>query len=334
MKTLLITGATGFIGHHLVEQVIGLGFRVIASARISSNINWLEKQNIPVVMLSLGETEKLMVELNSVVEEYGEIDVVIHNAGVTQSLKEADYYAVNYVLTKNLITALATSSSLPPKFIFVSSIAAVGPGDAVTFVPIREDDSPHPVTHYGNSKLLAEQFIMAQKQLSWIIVRPTIVYGPHEKNFFNMIKAINKGFELYIGSQKQMLSFIHVKDLADVLIRLIVTNLSREVYNLSDGEAYSVINVNQIIKSELNKKTRIVVLPVSLVRLIAFYNEILGRFALLSPILTRDKVKELKQLNWLCDNSKIKRDVGFSPAYYLEEGMTKTIKWYKKNDWL
>ena len=115
---------------------------------------------------------------------------------------------------------------------------------------------------------------MTQKNLPWIIVRPTIVYGSREKNFFNMIKAVDRGMDLYVGSKKQMLSFIHVSDLADVFIKLSVGNFSQKVYNISDGEDYSATKVNQIIKSVLSRKTLTIVLPIVLVRLMAFLNEL------------------------------------------------------------
>jgi len=334
VKTIFITGATGFLGRHFVEQAVENGLKVIASARRSSNISWLKKLNIPIVFLSLSKPEKLVIELFSVVEEYGAIDVVIHNAGITQSLKAADYYEVNYELTKNLIVALTGMSGPLPKFIFTSSIAALGPGNPFTFSPICEDDNPLPVTHYGKSKLKAEQFIMSQQKLPWIIIRPTIIYGPREKNFFNMIKTVNNGFELYVGSRKQMLSFIYVKDLAKVLLKLSDSIISQESYNISDGNTYSAKNVNQIISLVLNKKTKSIVFPSWGVCIIAFFNEIIGWFTGTAPILNCDKVNEMKQLNWLCDNSKIKNELGFSAKYNLNNGIIETINWYKKNGWL
>ncbi len=332
MQTVLITGATGFFGRHLVEYAVEHGIKVIASVRGTSTVNWLEKLKVPIVFLSLSKPEKLSIELNDITEAHGHIDVVIHNAGVTQSLKASEYYKVNYELTKNLVIALTSLSSKSPKFIFTSSIAALGPGDPVTFKPICEDDSPHPVTHYGKSKLKAEQFLMNQDKLSWIIVRPTIIYGPREKNFFKMIQSVNQGMEIYVGSKKQMLSFVYVVDLADIYIRLIEGNFSKKVYNVSDGDAYSVVSVNQIIRSILNKKTISIVVPKWGVRLIAYFNEIIGRVKHVAPILNRDKVNEMEQLNWMCDNSKIVSELGFSPSTKLKEGIKRTINWYKKND--
>lgn len=204
----------------------------------------------------------------------------------------------------------------------------------VLFKPINENHSPNPVTHYGKSKLKAEQYVMTQKKLPWIIVRPTIIYGPREKNFFNMVNSVNHGLEMYVGSKKQKLSFIFVKDLADIFVKLSVGSVSQKVYNVCDGEAYSAVSVNQIIRSALNKKTICIVLPVRLVRVIAFYNEIIGRLKSVPPILNRDKVNEMEQLNWLCDNSKIQKELGYSHTVKLKEGMIVTINWYKKNGWL
>ncbi|NQU31792.1 MAG: NAD(P)-dependent oxidoreductase [Bacteroidetes bacterium] len=334
MKTILITGATGFVGRHLVEHALERGYKVVASVRSSSNISWLNKRNIPIAALSLSDPKKLDLDLKNIVETHGIIDFVIHCAGITQSFNPDDYYHVNYSLTRNLINALQKIEIISPKFIFISSIAAIGPGNPLSLEPIREDDDPHPVTHYGKSKLKAEQFLKDQKELPWVIIRPTVVYGPYEKNFFNMIKAINLGFELYIGSKNQMLSFIYVDDLTDVIIKMCGNNLSKKVYNISDGFVYSATKVNQIVKSVLNRKAISIVIPIWIVRIIAFFTEVSGRIIRRAPILNQDKLNELEQLNWLCDNSALVDEVGFSPKHNFESGIKKTIKWYKENDWL
>ena len=334
MKTILITGATGFVGRHIVEHALERGYKVVASVRSSSNISWLNKRNIPIAILNLSDPEKLVLELRNIVDTHGNIDVVIHNAGITQSLNPDDYFHVNYILTKNLFNTLKKIYIIPPKFIFVSSIAAIGPGNPISLVPIKEDDHLHPITYYGKSKLKAEQFIKAQNKLPWIILRPTVVYGPRETNFFNMIKAINRGFEFYIGSKNQMLSFIYVDDLADVVVKMCGNTKSNQIYNVSDGLAYSAVRISQIIKSVLNRKTISVIIPIWFVRIIAFIVDGIGIITRRAPILNQDKINELEQLNWLCDNSTLVNDIGFSPNHNFESGIRKTIEWYKKNDWL
>ena len=220
-----------------------------------------------------------------------------------------------------------------PKFIYVSSIAAVGPGSSISFNQISEDDIPHPVTHYGKSKLQAENYIRSQKDLQWLIVRPTAVYGEHEKNLLNVIKSVNNGLEVYMGSKKLMLSFIHVSDLVSSILKLASSGIYRQVFNLSDGNEYSIIEVNRIIKSALKKKTISVVLPVFLVKVIATLVEFFGRITNSSPILNRDKLHELIELNWLCDNSKIIKEINYIPKVKFATGITQTIDWYKKNGW-
>jgi len=334
VKTILISGATGFVGRHFVEHALEQGYRPIVLVRKSSKTNYFDEKKVPVVILSFNDPEKLVVEVKTLIDTYGIIDNFIHIAGLTQSLKVSDYYNVNYQITKNLIEAFSTSTTNPPKFIFVSSIAALGPGDPITFKPISEDQSPNPVTYYGKSKLMAEQFLKSQTHMPWIILRPTIVYGPHEKNFFNLVKSLKMGFEIYVGSKKQMLSFIYVDDLVNVILKLCESKISQKDYNLCDGESYSISTVNQVIKNELNVKTKSIVLPTVFVRIIAFFNELVSRLTSLSPIVNQNKVNEMVQLNWLCDNSKIKEDIEFTPKFKLQEGMNKTIKWYKRNDWL
>jgi nucleoside-diphosphate-sugar epimerase len=333
MKTILLTGATGFVGRHIVEEALRKGFQIIASVRESSNLDFLKEKNIPFVYLSLHNTKKLSCELNELQNKYGNIEFVIHNAGVTQSLKNKSYYDVNFQLTNNLLNAVSDLKN-PPKFIFMSSMAAIGSGQEFSLKPIRETDSPNPITHYGKSKLKAEELLMNQEIVPWIIVRPTAVYGPWEKNIFSMIKLVNNGFEFYVGSKEQTLSFIHVFDLADAVISLCESNISNEDFNLSDGQAYSSMRLNQLLKSILKKKTLSIVVPIALVRIIAFFSEIVGYLTQKAPILNCDKVNELKQINWICDNSKIIKELGFSPKFTLESGMRETIKWYENNGWL
>lgn len=334
MKTLLISGATGFIGRHFVEHALEHGYSPIVLARKSSKTKYFEQKKVPVVILSFYDPEKLVEEIKILIDTYGIIDNFIHIAGLTQSLKVSDFYNVNYQITKNLVDAFSNSTKNPPKFIFVSSIAALGPGDPYTFKPITEDQSPNPVTYYGKSKLMAEQYLKSQTHTPWIILRPTIVYGPHEKNFFNLVKSLKMGFEIYVGSKKQMLSFIYVEDLVNIILKLCETKISQKDYNLCDGGSYSISNVNQVIKNALNVKTKSIVLPTVFVRIIAFFNELVSRFSTSSPIVNQNKVNEMVQLNWLCDNSKIKEDIEFKPKFNLQVGIKKTIKWYKRNDWL
>ena len=335
MKTLLITGATGFIGHHLIKQAVADGYKVIAAVREQSDTTFLKELSVvPTVILNLNKPEQLFRDISNIQNTYGKIDVLIHNAGITQTLINKEYYEVNVDLTRNLIDAIMGLENKAPKFIYVSSIAAVGPGNSITYNQITEDDMPHPVTHYGKSKLQAENFITSTLGLNWIIVRPTAVYGEHEKNFLNVIKSINNGLELYMGSKKQMLSFIHVSDLVSSILKLASGGISRQVFNLSDGNEYSILEVNDIIKSVLKKKTLKVVLPVFMVKVIAGAVEIYGRVTNTSPILNNDKLHELIEANWLCDNSKIIKEINYTPKVKFAEGITQTIDWYKNNGWI
>ncbi len=334
MKTILITGATGFVGYHIIERAIEKGYNLIASVRNSSDITHLKKYNIPTVVLSLSDPTKLKSELLNLRNTYGCVDFIVHNAGITQSLNNDDYYRVNYTLTKNLIDSLIKIEMVPQKFILTSSIAALGPGNQLSLLPIKEDAKPHPVTHYGKSKLMAEEYLRTQNTLPWIILRPTIVYGPREKNFFKMIKAIDNGLEVYVGSKKQMLSFIYVSDLVNSMLEICDNKVKNESFNLCDGKSYSIKIVNRAIKKVLSKQTISLVLPVFFVRIIAYIVGLISSFSRKAPILNLDKVNEIVQLNWLCDNSKIINETGFIPTHDFDLGIIKTINWYKTNGWL
>jgi len=334
VKTILITGATGFVGRHLVKRAFKDNYRIIVSARKSSKIKWLEEFKIPVINLSLSNPETLIEELKGLELIFQKIDVIIHNAGLTQGLNGSSYNDINYILTKNLIDAVQVAFTNKPKFLFTSSLASLGPGNSESLEKINENQTPNPVTLYGKSKLKAEQYLQKQTDIKWCIIRPTAVYGPYEKNLLTLIKAVKKGFEIYIGSKKQMLSFIYVEDLADIMINLCETDFSNKTFNLSDGDIYSTQELNQILKKIFKKKTISIVLPLGLVKIIALLMESIGKITKKATIINRDKLNELVALNWTCDISGIEKEIGFKPKYKLEQGMSKTIEWYKKNDWL
>lgn len=327
MKTVLITGATGFIGFHLVEAAIERGFKVIAAARKSSDIAKLNDKKIPVVILNLANLTDTQKSTRELILKFGKIDTVIHAAGLTQGKNKGEYYRVNQIMTTNLVSALAEVCEEYPKFIFISSIAAMGPGGT-------KEKIPKPVSHYGKSKLAAETSLKSQTKMEWVIVRPTAVYGEGERNFFKIIKTINMGIEVYSGTKNQQLSFIYIHDIVEAIFRIMESNIRNEIFNLSDGLNYNITDVYDTIKTCLGRKTLKVVIPIFVIYIIALLNTYFGRFSQKMPILNIDKYKEIKEHDWTCDNSYFVQKTGYKPEFLFAEGIKRTINWYRKNDWL
>ncbi|MBN1650915.1 MAG: NAD(P)-dependent oxidoreductase [Bacteroidales bacterium] len=329
MKKVLITGASGFIGGFLVEETLKRNYDVFAGVRSSSNRDYLKHPSIYFFESNLGDKNALKNKLTSVLNEHGKFDYIIHNAGITKSCNKHDFEKVNYQFTRNLIEALTEANALPEKFVFMSSLAAYGPGNEKTLEAILQSDVPQPVTLYGKSKLKAEQYIQSLDHLPYLIIRPTGVYGPREKDYYVVYKTINKGLETYIGRTDQHISFIYVRDLTRLIFNALDSSVTQKAYFVSDGDAHTSSSFMSLLKHELKKKTVRIVFPMLLVRIIAFINEKLSCIFGISPTLNTEKYKEISSKNWLCDTSEIVKDFGFVPEYNLQKGIKETITWYK-----
>jgi nucleoside-diphosphate-sugar epimerase len=263
-----------------------------------------------------------------------QFDYVIHNAGLTKSLKNSDYSLVNAQYTRHLIEGLIAARKVPAKFIYVSSLAAFGPGDSKTLEPVKLTDTPKPLTAYGRSKLEAEQYITTLNQFPYLIFRPTAVYGPRERDLYLYFKMINNNFESYIGSPKQLYTFIYVKDLVKAIFAGMESELTGRSYFVADGNIYPSQVFADTIKKGLSKKTFRLVVPLPLVKAIGFSLEALYGIGGRTPILNSEKISELSSVNWKCDLAPLERDLNFRADYNLEKGVNETVEWYKREKWL
>ena len=327
MKKILITGASGFIGSFLVEEAIKQGFDVYAGIRQTSDLCYLKDPCIKLVFLNLANKNSIKHSLL----EIGKFDYIIHNAGVTKNCERKMFDLVNYQFTKNFIKALYETNQIPNKFILISSLAAYGPGNEKTLKPINNADTPKPVSSYGKSKLKTEQYLKSLKDFPYLIFRPTGVYGPREKDYLLLYQGINNGFETYIGTKEQYLTFIYVKDLVNLLFDALISDITQKSYFATDLKKYNAVEFNNIVKKELDKTTLSFVFPKFLVKLIAFVSEKLSCILFKTvPILNTDKYKEISQKNWLCDSSDLVKDFNFEPIYDLEKGVHEAIEWCKQ----
>lgn len=332
-QKMLITGASGFIGSFLVEEALAKGYEVFAAIRKSSNKTYLQQNELHLIELNLSSKEILANQLRNFAQEHGSFDYVIHNAGLTQAKRVKDFFDVNFQCTKNLVEALIDCGMSIKKFVLTSSLAAYGPGETKNFTPIKTGDKQEPVTAYGKSKLAAEQYVQTQS-LPYIIINPTAVYGPRDKDFLQFVKLINKGFEPYIGRNKQMVSMIYAKDLASVIIASAALGFSNRSYIVSDGKGYNKDELGQTIKNILDKKTFVIKLPAAPIYFIIGVIETIYKIFGTLPFLNTEKVAEISSANWLCDSQDIWNDLQTEPHYLLDNGMKETVEWYQQNKWL
>lgn len=326
-KKVLITGASGFVGYHLIEEALHNNLDVYVAVRKSSQIDHLKHLNITYTYPDFSDIISLKKELQE--KQY---DYIIHAAAVTRARSQNEYDTINAEYTYNLAAAAKTADINLKGFIFISSLAAVGPLKTFNGT-ITEDTSPKPITAYGKSKLLAEDKLKSISGLHYTILRPTAVYGPRDTGIYVFFKQLKKGIEPYIGQKAQKLSFVYVKDLAHLALKAMY-NCNQQTYNISDGNFYDKYELGGIAKNVLNLRAAKFHLPVNFVKILAMVSEKVSSLNNKAAILNTDKLKELTAVNWACDIEHAKQDLGFYPAYDLKKGLTETLTWYKQNKWL
>lgn len=326
-EKVLITGASGFVGYHLINEALKNNLEVYAAIRKSSSIDHLKDLDVKYVYPDFRDQEAL----SKLLSDNG-INYIIHAAGATKARSQKEYDTINATYTVNLAKAAVNADAQFKKFVLISSLAAVGPINSLEGT-ITDNTTPNPVTAYGRSKLAAEQQLKAIKGLNYTILRPTAVYGPRDKDIFIFFKQVVKGIEPYIGNKAQKLTFIYVTDLAEISVKALFVGAGK-TYIISDGNFYSRYELGNITKSVLNLKAIKFHLPVNLVKVIAAIAEKVSSLSNNASALNIEKLKELTAANWNCDTEQAKHDLGFYPKYDLDAGLTETLNWYKANNWL
>lgn len=334
-KKILITGASGFIGSAVVDKALLLGYDVWAGIRPSSSKQYLKSEQINFVYLDFSNKSNLKAQLSELANAHGKFDYIVHLAGLTKAINRQDFYDVNYHQVRNFAEVLAESDLQPRLFVFMSTLGVMGLGDEVGYLPMPANAVPNPNTEYGKSKLKAETFLKSMPGFPYLILRPTGVYGPRDRDYLILMRAVKSGLSVGAGFQKQILSFVYVEDLVQIILSAIDNQISRKEYNVSDGHGYTDEEFNNIVKQQLGRQRVLrLKLPLVLVRIAAFANEKLAKLLGKATTFNTDKYWIMKQRNWQCDISPLQEDIGFEPQYLLEDGVAKTIEWYRDNGWL
>lgn len=329
---ILITGASGFIGSFIVEEALRRGFDTWAGVRGSSSRSYLSDPRIHFIELDFSSEDRLAQALDG-----HNFDYVVHAAGVTKCLTASDFMKVNYQGTVNLVNAILKTKMPMRRFIYLSSLSVFGAiREEQPYQEITEHDTPRPNTAYGKSKLKAEQFLDSiGNEFNYIVLRPTGVYGPREKDYFLMAKSIKQHVDFSVGFQRQDITFVYVQDVVQAVFLALDHGMSGRKYFLSDGNVYQSSTFSDYLHEELGKPWWIrVKAPIWVLRLVTFLGEHIGRMRHIITALNNDKFNILKQRNWRCDIEPACDELGYHPHYDLRKGVTESVAWYKENHWL
>lgn len=323
----LVTGATGFIGSHLVEALVQRGVQVRCLVRNKRQLGWV--QDSPVEFL-VGNCQ----EKNSLKQSVKNVDQVFHLAGATTTIKAKDYFDVNALGTQNLVQACIENNIRLKKFIYLSSQAAAGP--CLSGGKKKESDPCEPVSPYGKSKLLGEQLALSHShEIPLLILRPCAVYGPRDKGFYMLCKCLSKGIQPCFFGRDQHISMCYVQDLVRAILLAAETQTENgEIFFLSDGQDYRMEEIGDIFAQAMKISALRLRLPKQMLFGMAFLAECFSRVSGKPSIMSRGKVAEMIQKNWLCDIAKARALLGFEPRVSLARGAELAVAWYKKENWL
>jgi dihydroflavonol-4-reductase len=314
---ILVTGATGFIGGHLLEALSAAGERVRCLVR--------RKTDLPAepAFGDLARNEGLADALRGV-------RAVIHLAGVTKALRPEEYYTGNVAATRHLLQAACGVE----RFVHVSSLAAIGPGSHGR--PVTEDDEPHPLTHYGRSKRMAEESVRASALADRaVILRPPVVYGPRDTDVFQMLKSVSRGWTVQIAGGERRFSAIYVKDLAQaLLLALRRAPANAAAYFVAHPDPVTWTRLGDTAAAIMGRRVRAVTVPRAVARGIGFGAEIWSMLVQKPGIISREKVAEACCDNWLCSTGRARKEWGFEAPTDLRTGLAETLAWYREAGWL
>ena len=329
-EKILITGASGFIGSFIVEEALNRGFEVWAAVRKSSSRQFLQDERLRLIELDLGSENRLKEQMKDC-----RFDYVVHAAGVTKCLNKTDFRRINTEGTKHLVKALSALDMPLKRFVYLSSLSIMGAiREQQPYTEILESDTPKPNTAYGKSKLEAEQWLETQN-IPYIILRPTGVYGPRERDYFMMAKSIKAHTDFAVGYKQQDITFVYVTDVVQAVFLALENGQTGRKYFLSDGEVYQSSTFSDLIRHELGNPWWIrITAPIWLLRIITFFGEFVGHLTGQVTALNNDKYNIMRQRNWRCDIEPARQELGYQPKVKLEEGVRRSIQWYKENKWL
>lgn len=333
-KRVLVVGAGGFVGGFAVEEGLRRGYEVWAGVRNTTSRRYLTDERINFIEFDFDDADQVRDALATALPGGERWDWIIYNLGATKAVNFTDFNRVNYEFLRTFTTALKATDMEPEKFLYMSSLSVMGPGDEKGTQPFTEKMVPAPNTRYGTSKLKAEMWL-EETTLPYIIFRATGVYGPREKDYFLMLKSIKAGFDFSVGFKRQLLTFIYVDDLVGAMYDALERSAPRRRYIISEERYYTQGEFRRLALRALGRKFAMPVkVPLWGLKAVCAVAEKWGVARMKASTLNRDKYRIMRQRNWNADIRAAREGFGFTPRVDLEEGLRRSVEWYRKEGWL
>jgi len=302
-RRIAVTGASGFIGLHLVEHLRARGSDVVAVRR--------------------------PFERDTLRDALRGADAVVHLAGVVSAVREQDYFSANVDGTRAVAEA-ARAASVP--LIQISSLAAAGP--ASPRAPRSEDDAPAPINAYGRSKLAGEQAIAALDGLRWTILRPGVVYGPHDRALLPVFRLAQRGILPLVGRTDAAYTFIHVADLVRAITAAVDRPAEHDILFAGHPDPVTTRDLLEGVRATSNRRGRIVRVPLAITKLAALGGDAVGILFNKGAVINSRRYAELASEGFVCRVDRLRDRLGIVAEIGLKEGLADAWRWYRREGWL
>ncbi len=326
----VVTGSNGFIGSHLVEELLKEDFNV-RCIDIHDCARYLpDHSRIRYYRIDCADIHAL--SRSNVLKN---ADYVFHLAGSTKNIKLEAFRQSNVLPTENILQVIVNRNIHLNRFIYISTQAAAGPAESLN-QPISEEIMPNPVGYYAQSKLEGEHVVRKyMDRVASTVLRPASVYGPRDVDFFKIFQQIDHHICLYPANRDKTISLIYVTDLVRGMVQVAQSPRTKnQTYFLCADDPICwkeiYVSIAQIEKKMVISFT----IPQSVVELFGKIGDLYGKITGHYSLVNSQKILLSKPNYWICSSEKAKKDFGFRATVPLSEGLESTYRWYIENKWL
>jgi nucleoside-diphosphate-sugar epimerase len=298
-----VTGASGFIGRHLVEHLAAGGAEIVAIRR--------------------------PFEPRRLAEALRGVTAVVHLAGVVAAVRDEAYVAANVDAT-GVVARAARDAAVP--LIHISSLAAAGP--APPGAPRAEDDPATPINAYGRSKLAGERLVAACDGLRWTILRPGVVYGPRDRALLPLFRFAARGVLPLVGREDAAFTFIHVADLVRTIDAALDHPLDGDIVFAGHRDPVSTRGLLESVAAAAGARARLIRVPMALTHAAAIAGDIAGALSGKPALINSRRYVELDSVGFVCRVDRLRERLGIVAGIGLADGLADTYAWYRKEGWL